>query len=158
MRRFVWLCLGLICASTAALATEPAHLAKVLKTVCENPDARPSELHALLGQQIYIHEAGPRRQVTYQEASGADVSVVLSLFNGEVRRVSLSYSEPIAGAVYPVLSLQAGPSCAVTNGRRIGRDASGTALWLVHLDEALADTDRREPLNPSVPDGKDPGG
>ncbi|MEM8647684.1 MAG: S8 family serine peptidase, partial [Pseudomonadota bacterium] len=111
-----------------------------------------------LGQQIYIHEAGPRRQVTYQEASGADVSVVLSLFNGEVRRVNLSYSEPIAGAVYPVLSLQAGPSCAVTNGRRIERDASGTALWLVHLDEALADTDRREPLNPSVPDGKDPGG
>ncbi len=158
MRRLAWLWVGLIGLANAAVAAEPVQLANVLKTVCENPDARPSELHALLGKQIYIHESGPQRQVTYQEASGASVSVVLSLFNGEVRRASLSYSEPINGELHPVLSLQAGPSCAVANGRRIERDASGSAQWLVHLDDALADSDRREPLNPPVPGGQDPGG
>ena len=158
MWRLACLCLGLLGLSAAAPAAEPGDLAKVLTTVCQNPTARPSELHGLLGQQIYIHEAGTQRQVTYQEASGASVSVALSLFNGEVRRASLSYSEPIDGALHPVLSLQAGPSCTVASGRRIERDANGSAQWLVHLDQALSDTDRREPLNPAVPPGQDPGG
>ncbi|MEM8687097.1 MAG: S8 family serine peptidase [Pseudomonadota bacterium] len=158
MRHLVWFFLGLACLSKAALAAEPSQLAKALKTVCENPTARPSELHALLGRQIYIHESGPQRRVTYQEPSGASVSVVLSLFNGTVRRASLSYLKPIGDALHPVLAVQAGPSCAVTNGRRIERDARGSAQWLVHLDQTLADTDRREPLNPPVPAGTDPGG
>ena len=57
-----------------------------------------------------------------------------------------------------MLSLRAGRTCKTARGRRLEYDAAGRAKWLVELDETLAPTGEREPLNPLVPPGVDPGG
>ncbi len=96
--------------------------------------------------------------MTYSDGSGVSVSILLSLLNGEVRRASLSASEQFDGALQPVLSVRTGATCTVAQGRLIERDEAGRAQRLVHLNEKLQPDGRREPLNPAIPDGTDPGG
>lgn len=149
--------------SAGALALETKPFAAALQTICRNGQAPAHELSRLIGQTVIVEEptsgAGvQQRQVSYAFGTGGEVSVLVAVSNGQVQRASLSYRETHASGAQPVLSVRAGPSCTVASGRLIERDEAGRAQWLVHLDEKLAPTGQREPLNPPVPDGTDPGG
>ena len=49
-------------------------------------------------------------------------------------------------------------ACRTINGRRITYDSSGRANELIFLSATLDATEFREPLNPPIPTGDDPGG
>ena len=69
-----------------------------------------------------------------------------------------AFELPKGGARRPVVMARADRTCAVVLAREILYDAEGRAETLVHLDAGLRPTETSEPLNPPVPDGKDPGG
>ena len=58
----------------------------------------------------------------------------------------------------PQMMAVADGACRIVHARRIAYDRDGRAGELVYLSDALGDTDRREPLNPAIPAGVDPGG
>lgn len=165
-RPLLWLALTLLFAGVFGQQTEASsgsQLAAVLEGICKNPGATSEELGALAGTDVTVRQRAPGTSagqtiLHYVDRTGGDVTIVLSLLNGETRRASLAYAQPFKGAPEPVLSLRTGPTCALASGRRIERDGTGRAQWLVHLDETLAPTGQREPLNPPVPTGADPGG
>lgn len=165
-RRFIdgrILLLLLVCLSGGAQAFETEKFADVLQAACRNWSAPAEKLSQLIGQTVTVAEPvpgtrSPQRQISYADGAGGDVSVLLSVSNGQLMRASLSYSQIHGGRLQPVLSVRAGPSCDIASGRLIERDEGGRAQRLVHLDQALAPTGRREPLNPAVPGGADPGG
>ena len=77
---------------------------------------------------------------------------------GTLRRIEVDYASVTGGAARPEAAVIAGPDCRVRDARRLIYDAAGTAEAIEILDAALAPTGEREPLNPPVPNGTDPGG
>ena len=77
---------------------------------------------------------------------------------GKLRRIEADYASVTGGAPRPEAAVIAGPDCRVHDARRLIYDAAGNAEAIEILDAALAPTGVREPLNPAVPDGTDPGG
>ncbi|MCP5081437.1 MAG: S8 family serine peptidase [Alphaproteobacteria bacterium] len=157
------LLLTFTCLSHGAQALERGKLAGMLQAACRSPEAPTRELTKLIGQTVTVVEPGSgaglaQRQISFSVEEGGEVSILLSVSNGQLRRASLSYAQRHGGRPHPVLSIRTDPSCDIASGRLIEFDAAGRAQWLVHLDETLAPTDRREPLNPAVPNGADPGG
>lgn len=152
-----------ICSSGGAQGFETKQLAAMLQAACRSSEASAQELGRLIGQNVSLAEPNSRgnllqRQISFSNEAGSEVSILLALSGGQLRRASLSYAEARKGRAHPALSLRAGPSCDIASGRLIERDCSARAQWLVHLDAALSPSGRREPLNPAVPEGHDPGG
>ena len=56
------------------------------------------------------------------------------------------------------MMLRSDGACSVIMARAIAYDDEGRADTLIQLDGSLAPTETREPLNPPVPEGRDPGG
>ncbi len=77
---------------------------------------------------------------------------------GKLRRIEADYASVTGGAPRPEAAVIAGPDCRIRDARRLIYDAAGTAEAIEILDAALAPTGVREPLNPAVPGGSDPGG
>ncbi|MFQ5764173.1 MAG: S8 family serine peptidase, partial [Rhodospirillales bacterium] len=78
---------------------------------------------------------------------------------GTLRRVTVEYHREVAkDTVRPAMSAATGADCRVLRAARIDYDADGGAETLVLLGADLTDVLAREPLNPPVPAGRDPGG
>ncbi|HSH43812.1 MAG TPA: S8/S53 family peptidase, partial [Arenicellales bacterium] len=103
-------------------------------------------------------EVGWRRRFTL--SSGASIRIERLAPGGPLRRLTVTYWTPgPGGTLRPELAAVAGADCAIRLGRRLVYEpGSPQAAAVEHLDAALAPTGEREPLNPPVPAGADPGG
>ena len=99
--------------------------------------------------------SGPnRRRVTLRDPTQGELTITATRRGAVLQSLSLeAYRE-----ARPVMMLRSGGDCAVIMARAIAYDVLGLAVELVHLDADLLPTETREPLNPPVPDGTDPGG
>jgi hypothetical protein len=90
----------------------------------------------------------------YSLPGGLELQVERFVAGGQLRglRVRGSMDED------PVLWAAAGPQCQVQAARVLRYGARGMATELLHLGEDLTRVTAREPLNPAVPTGTDPGG
>lgn len=79
---------------------------------------------------------------------------------GALRRITVEFDSQLPGAgLRPHLVAVADANCTIRLARRlVYDDPSGPPVALEILDASLATTGNREPLNPPVPSGSDPGG
>lgn len=103
-------------------------------------------------------QIGWRRR--FELASGARISVERLAPGGRTQRLVVEYQEVAPnGGTRPRLAAVADADCAVRLGRRLVYEPDfPQPVAIEHLDRALSPTGAREPLNPAVPDGDDPGG
>ncbi len=91
-------------------------------------------------------------------ATGARLRLTRLAPFGTLRRIEAEYSAVHAGSPRPEVMVVAGANCRVSAARRLIYDADGRAEAIEVLDSEFAPTGKREPLNPPLPDGVDPGG
>lgn len=103
-------------------------------------------------------EVGWRRR--FELPAGARIRVERLAPGGRTRRVIVEYREVAPnGGTRPRLAAVADADCAIRLGRRLVYEPGfPQPVAIEHLDPALSPTGAREPLNPAVPDGADPGG
>lgn len=95
-----------------------------------------------------------RRRVTLQDSGKGELTIAATRRGAVLQSLSLEAFKETR----PVMMLRSGGDCAVIMARAIAYDDLGLAVELVHLDADLSPTETREPLNPPVPVGADPGG
>jgi hypothetical protein len=92
-------------------------------------------------------------------ASGDEVKIERLFPLGRLRRVTIEYYRQVAAdRTRPVMSAALNAECAVLRAARIDYDAEGRAEALAGLGADLHQEISRQPLNPPIPPGKDPGG
>ncbi len=94
----------------------------------------------------------------FRLTSGAGLEIVRIAPGGGVRRLQAEYLAPTPEGPRPTLIAIAGPSCEIYEGRRLRYGAQSSPVSLEHLNDELQPTGDVEPLDPPVPDGRDPGG
>ena len=91
--------------------------------------------------------------------SGDELHVERLFPLGRLRRITINYFQQASGEkVRPVLSAAVNGECAPLRAGRIAYDAAGMAETLITLGEDFRRETDRQPLNPTPPAGKDPGG
>ncbi|MDZ7749422.1 MAG: S8 family serine peptidase [Halofilum sp. (in: g-proteobacteria)] len=147
--------------------TDPRGLLRqAIAAACEAPRedlagmaARIPRARALSDEPLVVRglEAGWRRRFAVDD--GAELRVERFEPRGQLRRVSAEYWAPVAGDPRPRVAALAGPRCRIRLGRRLVYEAGvSQAVAIEYLDAGLEPTGQREPLNPPVPAGEDPGG
>lgn len=144
-----------------------ARLRQALAAVCEAPDSGPKVMAALIPGAAPVAESplserepGLGWERRYRFPGGAEVRIERLAPGGRLRQVFVEYETATAGGgLRPRVALVAGPDCEIRLGRRLlYDDAAGAPVAVEHLDRTLSPTGVREPLNPPVPAGTDPGG
>ncbi|MFQ5937117.1 MAG: S8/S53 family peptidase, partial [Acidiferrobacterales bacterium] len=165
---FVLITAGVTDASlVAAVDSKPLTvLRQALAVACTATNATLDEMaHTMTGAagvdestiEFRDNVIGWRRRLVLD--NGAEVKVERIAPAGRLRRLGAQYSAPSPHGKRPLLTALAGPRCQIRFGRRlVYEDGSVAPIALEHLDGKLAPTGRREPLNPPVPAGRDPGG
>ncbi len=154
--------------AAAVAAAEPdvaASLRRIVAASCGEPDRGAAAIAARLGDAVLVDENETMFRTTrrvwlnFRRSSGARVRLMTLGRDGVTFRLFAELHRPAGGgATRPEMMAVADGACRIVHARRITYDAEGRADELVILSAALADTDRREPLNPPVPIGVDPGG
>ncbi len=152
--------------SWSASAAEPlqatrnrllAGLAAACPAGFEDPQALAATLGITAPPEVEDrgHANGPnRRRVTLRDGERGSLAVVAARRGTALQSLTLeAYRDE-----RPVMMLRSAGDCAVIMARAIVYDEAGQAVELIHLDGDLAPTETREPLNPPVPPGEDPGG
>ena len=103
----------------------------------------PEEL--VRGNTVY----GWRRRLDFVD--GAHASIERIAPEGQLRRLSVEYSDPWSR---PLLLVLATPDCVITTARGIEYDGEH-ATFLNQLDEQLNQRAESIPMNPPIPEGKD---
>ncbi len=141
-------------------------LRHALAAACDAADMGPREPGWRLGQATLVEESvfdlggrpGSLRRL-FRLPSGDELRMRHFFPGGRLRRAGADvYRATGGGGTRPVMTATTGGDCRIAGGRRILYDGQGRATELVFLGPDLEDTGRREPLNPPVPAGADPGG
>ena len=137
-----------------------AYLRFASEQLCGSPALSTAEKIARLKAHSLDHATAIRRRGTvvgwneqYRLASGGTLQVRRMGQGDQVGRWQFTY-----GDARPELTAFAGPDCTLLGGRWLIYDAKGRRETLAHYGRDLVDVVRREPLNPPVPPGRDPGG
>jgi len=161
--------LALVLATGAHAGVEPAvTLRQALVAACEAP--APSSLKTLAeripgaagtGDEPLMArgmEVGWKRRFRLDD--GGQIHMERFAPGGRLRRLVAEYwSTGDNGAEQPHLAAIAGPDCSILAARRLLYEPGFPhPVSLAHLDADLEETGEREPLNPPVPTGSDPGG
>jgi len=147
-------------------------LRAAVAALCESPEASADILAIALDGL-----AGPNTQVSHSEdqeipgrpfliairalilPDGAELRTRAVHQEGRALRVTAEVYRPgTEGTPNPIVQATTAPNCSIREGRRIAYDAEGRAAHLLFLDRKLKATGQKEPLNPPVPTGTDPGG
>lgn len=89
---------------------------------------------------------------------GGRIRSVAIVAGGRLRRLTVEYFAPFGrGRTRPTVAAVTDGDCQVRETRRIHYDTAGRAERLIILGPDFATETGREPLNPPVPDGRDPG-
>ena len=165
----VLLLLGAVLANTATMATASHHqgrdalLRQLLTTACaagvENPGVVFKAIDGVTSETaVALQGPGQGWSRQLQLGKSDEATVVARGFGGQIRQLTVTHSLVIAGTTRPKTFIAAGPNCRIRAARRLTYDASGRALQVDLLDNALRDTGNFELLNPPIPEGVDPGG
>ena len=149
-----------------ARATEPAPLlTQAISAACE-PSSTLEQLSGRLpgstgaaDEPIIVRGAliGWRRRLT---GPGSEELVIERIApRGQLRRLLVEHWSGAGADKRPLMAAIVGPGCKVQLGRRmLYEDGTTQAIAIEQLDAKLAPTGVRDPLNPPVPAGEDPGG
>lgn len=124
----------------------------------EDALAGPLDGLALIG----VDDAGPpgkwaSRRLRFEDRDAHLALVMTATRAGDaLRRVVLEVHE--TGADRPLMMALADGACGIRQGRALRYEPTGAAAELVQVGPDLRTVDAREPLNPPVPPGQDPGG
>ncbi len=100
-----------------------------------------------------------RAQFSLLLGSGDEVRISRLFPLGRLRRVTIDYYRELAkGEVRPLMSVAVNAKCRVLRAARIDYGTGGKAETLVALGADLRKILSRQPLNPPIPEGTDPGG
>lgn len=144
-----------------------ASLRQALTTVCEASSASLAEMaegipggSGVAEEPLVVRgtEVGWERR--FALADGAELRVERFAPRGQLRRLAVEYWAPApGGGTRPRLAAIADAGCTIRVGRRLVYEPDFPhPVALEHLDQALETMGEREPLNPPVPEGTDPGG
>ena len=98
-----------------------------------------------------------RREIRLEDADkDLALHIAATRRSGGLRRVS--FEVHALATERPLMVALVDGDCGVQHGRAIRTDAEGTPAQLVHYAADLTTVEKREPLNPPVPAGQDPGG
>jgi hypothetical protein len=148
-----------------ARATEPtALLRQAITAACEPSTleqlaARLSASTGTADEPIVVRGAviGRRRRFTWPGSHELIIERIAP--RGQLQRLLAEYWSVAGADRRPVLAAVAGPGCEVQFGRRLlYQGEAQQVIAIEQLDATLAPTGVREPLNPPVPTGEDPGG
>ncbi len=156
----------LLTAAGVARATEPTALLQQAITAACEPSSTLEQLAARLpastgtaDEPIVVRGAviGWRRHLNWPGAYELIIERIAP--RGQLRRLFAEYWSVMGADRRPMLAAVAGPQCEVQFGRRLlYQGEARQAVAIEQLDGKLAATGVREPLNPPVPAGEDPGG
>ncbi len=164
--------LSALCLLLAVPAQAQGEVETVLQTVnavCGEPFAEPGEMAARIpGAGPDVSEdaltmrgidIGWKRRFVLRD--GAEFRVERFAPQGQLRRLTVEYWSPASGTDNPVprLAAIAGADCSVSHGRRLVYESDEKIpSYIIVLGDDLQSEVEREPLNPAVPEGDDPGG
>ncbi|MDA0304823.1 MAG: S8 family serine peptidase [Proteobacteria bacterium] len=171
---FLALCLGTV----AAVAGTPpdarndpeAFMEFAIAQACRSPPPAGAQAGAelarrfggaqLLEARVFDFRGLPgRAQFRLLLADGDEVRVSRLFPMGRLRRVTVDYYRGFPkGPPRPVMSAALNAGCGVLRAARIDYDRQGRAETLLNLGQDLKQVLSRQPLNPPVPAGRDPGG
>lgn len=99
-------------------------------------------------------------QRRFELRDGAEISIQRFAPGGQLRRLVAEYRAANGeGDIRPRLAVIADQGCTIRTGRRLLYETGfPQPVAIEHLDGELSATGAREPLNPPVPQAKDPGG
>ncbi len=144
-----------------AASETAARLRSVIEALCRLPSADLQGLaRALNASAIDATPVEVRGQVIGWRgrlgwSEGHEIRLEYIAPQGALRRLSAEHWE----ASRPQMMAVAGPECRIRAGRRLlYEEGRPRAVALEQLDPELRPTGVREPLDPVVPPGKDPGG
>lgn len=103
------------------------------------------------GQKI-----GIRKRIATEQ--GHELIIERIVINGQLRRLSVEFLELTKDGLRPVMHTSTRPDCVIRMGRRLYYKDSGLLDALEYLDADLNPVGAKEPLNPDIPPGDDPGG
>ncbi len=158
---------ALLSASVSAETDASRVLRQAQATVCEDPSASAEAMAAGIpgatavgaeALQIRGAEAGWKRR--FALPGGAEVRVHRFAPRDRLRRLTVQFWSPDAqDGMRPLVAGIADSSCAFQQGRRLRYEPGySQPRHVEYLDGDLEPTGEREPRNPPVPDGTDPGG
>lgn len=139
-------------------------LKSAVASVCAADLSRdPESLAVSFGSVVAVRDrgslsAGMRRTFDIKGPGENMTRIGLVAFQGGIRRVRGEIFEPYDDVRRPLALVDTGGDCSVLRARMIRYDASGTADRILHFDRELNPEGPGEPLNPDVPEGRDPGG
>lgn len=155
-----------VAATGVARATEPTTLLKQAIAIACEPSSTLEQLTTRLpastgssDEAIVVRSAviGWRRRLTWPGSHELIIERIAP--RGQLRRLLVEYWSLAGTDKRPVIAAVAGPGCQVQLGRRLIYEGEARqAVAIEQLDAKLAATGAREPLNPPVPAGEDPGG
>jgi len=151
----------------AGAAGGQAWLRQAIEAACSTPgQGLQAMAHAIPGGAPLAEEplrasgytVGWKRR--FEIRDGGELRVERVAPGEQLIRVTAEYWEPLpGGGVRPRLAAMAGEDCRIRLGRRLVYETgSGAPSAIEELGPSLERTGDRQPLNPPVPDGTDPGG
>jgi hypothetical protein len=166
-RRLVWAILLGAAALPVTAGTPPdprednvAFLRFASEQLCSDPALSTAEKIARLKAHSLDHATPIRRRGAvvgwreqYRLTTGGSLQVLRMGQDGRVGRWQFTYS-----TVRPELTAFAGPDCTLLGGRWLIYDEKGRRQTRAKYGRDLVEIVSREPLNPPIPPGKDPGG
>jgi hypothetical protein len=138
------------------------YLRQALAATCALEDPGAGALGERLGgarnlDGTALGAAGWRRR--YRLGWGDELVLIRHAPNGLLRRFAVEYYQRQPDdRLRPVATAIAGSDCRIFHGRLLRYDLADHALELELLGADLAPGGAREPLNPPIPPGRDPGG
>jgi len=163
------LVLSMGCAAAASpVAAGPADtLRRALEVACDPSSSEAAAIAGELPGATAVHDEPLRARGVaigwerhFRLAGGAEIRLERIAPDGTLRRLKAEYWRPAPdGGVRPRLALVADGGCSILLGRRMAYETNAQQPTAVeHLDASLKPTGVREPLNPPVSHGEDPGG
>jgi hypothetical protein len=158
--------LALLPASARSQPQTTAVLRQILAAACGPEERDANEIARRLGGARLVDQSdtmfrGSTRRIrrTFRLPSGDETRVLTLRQDGALFRLFAELDRAASGrAARPAMMAVTDGNCRIVHARRITYRANGQADALVYLSPALTDTGRRQPFNPPVPPGVDPGG
>ena len=151
----------------AGAAGAEAWLRHAIEAACSSPARGPQAMAEAIPESSPLADeplqAGGRTvgwKRRFELGGGGELRIERLAPGERLIRVTAEYWEPApGGGIRPRLAAMAGEDCRLRLGRRLVYESgSRTPSALEKLGPSLEPTGEREPLNPPVPDGTDPGG
>jgi len=146
--------------------SDSASLQQIVAAICSVKERNAANVAGQLDGAQLVDEARTKLRETMQR-----IRRTFRFSSGnEIRTISIRREDTLMRFVVEVFQHYDGPilrpdslaitdgTCRTINGRRITYDSTGRANELIFLSSNLDTTEFREPLNPPIPAGDDPGG